>query len=395
MWNFLKGFWKTERPIFSLFKLGWKVWIIIMIVGVLFSMGLVGYIALFFLASHLFNKYEDKLKNGKEMGTVPYWGRIFGLKQTIRLLSADKFKPYVMKDGTTCQKVQVSESGRWFYVNGRYYPTNLVHRFEHANSKLIMINGDSIKNQMWLDDPVVRKALDEILYSKKAFYNYERRNSAIADIQEAFKNVYKGKLPEMSKADWDELRYRWEQELADIEAGKTERSNFNQRMRELETDKGAKKELFGRVLLDQEINIISKAIKDGRIKEIDGWFDISLFRNDICVINGVKLAKCLGYPENASALEFLFQCIKDIQKPYFEEAINTLEQFPEEDVIPLIEKYVTIAHEEGDVLFGAGLLYLSKRIGYEISLKRDSSGDIKLEESESEFEKMVLAQGKM
>ena len=147
MWNFIKGFWKTEKPIASLFKLGWRAWITIMILAVFVSMGFVGYLLLFFWAAHVLNKYEDKLKNGKELGTVPYWGRVFGLKQTIKLLSSDKLKPYVMKDGTVCNKVMMTESGRWFYVNGRFYPTNLVLRFDRGEDKLVMINGDSIKNQ--------------------------------------------------------------------------------------------------------------------------------------------------------------------------------------------------------------------------------------------------------
>ena len=69
--------------------------------------------------------------------------------------------------------------------------------------------------------------------------------------------------------------------------------------------------------------------------------------------------------------------------------------FPNDLIIPQIEKYVEQAHKEGDVLFGAGLLYLSKRIGYEISLKRADSTEVELQESESEFEKLVMAQGKM
>ena len=166
-------------------------------------------------------------------------------------------------------------------------------------------------------------------------------------------------------------------------------------MNEFESAKVANRELHGRVLLDIEIEAIVRSIENGKIKDIKNWFDKSLFRNDICVLNGVKLAKRLGYPKNESALDFLFDCITDIQKPYFEEAVNTLEMFPNDLIIPQIEKYVEQAHKEGDVLFGAGLLYLSKRIGYEISLKRADSTEVELQESESEFEKLVMAQGKM
>lgn len=395
MWNFIMGFLKTERPLASTLSLIWKAAIAMVAISFLWSMGVVGLIIAFFVVPTFLNKLEDKLAKGKEIDTVPYWGRIFGLKQTIRLLSADKLKPYRFKDGTFCHKLMITESGRWFFVNGRFYPTNLILRFEPTTNKLIMINGDHIKEQYWLDDEEIRKALGEILYAKKAFYDNERSNSKIADCQKAFKNVWKKDLKDLSKADWDDLRYRWEQELADIEAGQTERSNYNHHMNEFESAKVSNKELHGRVLLDIELEAIAKSIENGKIKDIKDWFDKSLFRNDICVLNGVKLAKRLKYPRNAIAMDFLFDCITDIQKPYFEEAVNTLEMFPNELLIPQIEKYVEQAHAQGDVLFGAGLLYLSKRIGYEISLKRADSTEIELQESESEFEKLVMAQGKM
>ena len=102
-----------------------------------------------------------------------------------------------------------------------------------------------------------------------------------------------------------------------------------------------------------------------------------------------------GCPSADFGIQIISIAVTDIQKPYFEEAVNTLEMFPNDLIIPQIEKYVEQAHKEGDVLFGAGLLYLSKRIGYEISLKRADSTEVELQESESEFEKLVMAQGKM
>ena len=111
----------------------------------------------------------------------------------------------------------------------------------------------------------------------------------------------------------------------------------------------------------------------------------------------MTLANNLRYPLNRNATEFLFDCIKDIQKPYFNLAIFTLSQFPRDELIALIEKYVEKAKADGDVLFGAGLLSLSHRIGYEISLKKFSREKETLEgeDADNEFEKMVLSQGRM
>ncbi len=395
MWNLLRAIFRTGTPIKKILRLIFWFWIAVAVVGFIAGTKSISIPAVLFFSPAIINKIKARINKEREMETVPYWGKVFGLSQTVRLLASDGLKPYVMKDGTVCKKLMVSNSGRWFYVAGRFYPTYLVRRFDHSSERLYMINNAVLKNQYWLDDDDVRKALNELLYSKKAYLFRERKNSSGSDCERAFNNVWKGELKDIAKADWDELRYRWEQELADIEAGHMERSAYNQHMDGLKTTRTAQKEMYGRVLLDQEIEVIAQAVEKGRIENTEGWFDISLFKSDLYVMNGVKLAKRLGYPRNENAAGFLFQCLTDIQKPYFEEAVLTLERFPKEILVPVIEKYVAIAHEQGDVVFGAGLLYLSKRIGYEISLKRDSSGGVVLKESDNEFEKMVLAQGKM
>ena len=152
------GFLKTERPLASTLSLIWKTAIAMVVISILWSMGIVGLIAAFFIATPILNKLEKRIEKGKEIDTVPYWGRIFGLKQTIRLLSADKLKPYKFKDGTFCHKLMITESGRWFFVNGRFYPTNLILRFEPTTNKLIMINGDHIKEQYWLYEKLLMRS---------------------------------------------------------------------------------------------------------------------------------------------------------------------------------------------------------------------------------------------
>ena len=114
------GFLKTERPLKSTLSLIWKTAIAIVGISILWSMGIVGLIVAFFIVPSFLNKLEAKIAKGREIDTVPYWGRIFGLKQTIKLLSADKLKPYKLKDGTFCHKLMITESGRWFFVRCRW-----------------------------------------------------------------------------------------------------------------------------------------------------------------------------------------------------------------------------------------------------------------------------------
>ena len=76
---------------------------------------------------------------------------------------------------------------------------------------------------------------------------------------------------------------------------------------------------------------------------------------------------------------FDYVALGHVHKPYFEDAVTTLAQFPREKLIELIEKHVSRAYEKHDVLFGAGLIYLAGKINYEISLAKenDASGQDK------------------
>ena len=313
---------------------------------------------------------KNKLKNHC---TVPYWSDKFGLEQCIILLDQEEFKPYVTKNGDIIRDFKVSDSGRWFCISGMYYPSYLVFDYDASASIITMIDGAQIDAGDWKYEPQIVSALYEYLSSDRTFridHAYHVRINT-EDCERAFKRCFEGSYDELATADWDKIRYLWERELSGLEVTALNRTNLKNHVKAIQNADTAKEAILTRVVMDSEIQLIAKAILNGSIKDISDWFKLESYKDDMCVCNGVKLLKEIGYPASKPGTQFLFDCLRDIQKPYFEDAVIALERYPYDELTAIIESHVETAHNTGDVLWGAGLIYLSKRIGYRISLEED------------------------
>ena len=372
MWNFLKGILQSGIIIKKFFRTIWYLFLGIMLLALIISFRTPGVTFAFVLAPAFFERVFTYLQNKYlDIETVPYWGRKFGFKQTIKLLAEDKFHPYVFRNGKVCHKLKVSESGRWFMVAGRFYPIHLVKEFIRRDNDIMMIDGTLLSEQNWLGNWQVVEALEEIFADKGVYSDTVDDNVTRRDCKTAFARVWGDDYKALGRADWDEVRYSLEKELKEIQAGHANSKAKKKHMRDIIVPDKARSTMYSRVLTDDEIQAVSAAVKVGMIQNLSGWFEMRHFKNDLCVCNGVNLLKALGYPYNKVGEEFLFQCISDIEKPYFEDAVTALSQFPRERLIELIEKNVARASARQDVLFGAGLLYLAGRIDYEISLAKE------------------------
>jgi hypothetical protein len=369
MWNLIKGILRSGAIIKKLFKTFGVLVVAVIIGATIFSFGVAGLGFLVLVGPSLLTRIVTYLKGEyQDMATVPYWGKQFGFKQIIRLLAEDRMHSYRFNNGKLCRKLKVSESGRWIYVAGRYYPLYLVKEYIREDGSLMMIDGTILKGQHWLYDSEIIEALNEIFCEKELFGVDRGFRTTKMNCETAFLRSWGKDYESLAKADWDKVRYDFEKELKEVEAGRTNAKLRKKLLQKISDPVEARDTMYSRMLLDVEIELIGNAIRSGRLTDLDGWFDMRKFDRDIYVGNGIKILKAAGYPKNAIGTEFLFECISDIEKPYFEDAVQTLQRFPREKLIELIEKYADIAYGNEDVLFGAGLIYLAKKIDYTIKL---------------------------
>jgi hypothetical protein len=396
MWNLLKGILGSGVIIKKFFKTCWYMFLGFIMLSMLFGMGALGLALAVIFGPSLAKRIVTYLKGQyTDIETVPYWGKKFGLGQTIRLLAEDRFHPYVFKNGKICRKLKVSESGRWFSVAGRYYPLHLVKAYFRRDNSLLMVDGKRVKGQNALDDWRVREAIQELLMDHGVYTDNIDESVLKDSCKDAFKDVWGDDYKALGKADWDSVRYSLEKEMKKNLARRASAKVKKKHLRDMADPDVALKTMYSRVLYDDEIEAVCEAINSGTMRMGADWFEMERFENDLAVCNGVSILKNLGYQRSGKYEEFLFNCISDINKPYFEDAVTVLMGFDRKELISLIEKYVAIAHENGDVLFGAGLIYLSGKIGYEISLSREINESKPGSDKNNEFEKLVLARGRM
>ncbi len=310
------------------------------------------------------------------LSPVPYWGKHFGKDNIFKLLAEDKFSPYVTRDGYVCHDLKVSESGRWMKIAGRYYPIPLVKGLNVREDHLELINGDSIEIRgMKSRATLLKEGLKEMFpptMSLAATLSYDDIPSNAA---EAFRRVWKKDYKELAQADWFEIRYLWEEEYSKLLAKRVPGKKRKKALDDITEEHLVYKHMFRRVLYDDEIAAVAKAVKNNEIERPYALFDITNYDDEYCVCNAIKVLGVVGYPDNMEWIEFLFKCLKDVQKSYCDDAVLVLkENYPREVLIEHIDAEILKAHEANDLVWAAGLISLAKAIDYEISLE-DNKAD--------------------
>jgi hypothetical protein len=375
MWNYLKGCFRSGK--FSK-NIRWSLLTAAMIIAVI-KLALWGVLL---LGLPTYGVFMHTIKTFKMNTAVPYWGEKFKKKDIFKLLAEEKFHPYVTKKGKKVRQVKVSDSGRWVCVKGRYYPLPLIRRFcvdrDLTKCVVYMIDGNC-DEQEWTGSAAIEEALEEMCNDDQNYPDH-----ICATVFEMLKGQLLKDDHTLATTDWNEFRYNWEQKCRVMDNGQDPERVSAKRMRALTNPESNNKTMFNKALSANEIQAICDGIKDGRIDDPGRMANINKYKKDIYVLNGVKIYENLGYPANKVAEEFLFDCIRDIEKPYFDDALRVLSEFPREHLIGSIEKHVKKAHEKGDYVFGAGLLALARAIDYEISLEKESSETEALSEISSE-----------
>ena len=303
---------------------------------------------------------------------VPHWGKAFGRDKIKDLLTDEEFRPYVLRDGRTCDQVEISKSKKWIRCKGFYYPVALVrgYRSQGYGSKgnLYMIDGTVLYDEV-PGDFKTSTAFEELFPPMfEADAALDNKN-LIEGNKAAFMAVWKGSEKELAAADWGEIRYQWEKKFAELYNKQLSDKDKKRRMKVVSDKFNIHKLMFGRVLDDEELGVIRLQIERYQLGEsLARITRLENYSDDYCVCNGIRLLGMMEYPDNAKGIDFLFDCIRDVRKPYCNDAVEVLKQYPRDLLIEHIEHDFKYAYSSNDVVWGAGLLILAKEIDYEVAL---------------------------
>ncbi|WP_022770921.1 hypothetical protein [Butyrivibrio sp. NC2007] len=279
-----------------------------------------------------------------KFGELPHFGKMFGSLWLKELLRDEVFHRYTYQSGKEARFLKVSESGKWISFWGGYLPIDLIIGYNKRKAELYTVDGNTILLPFIAHSTIFSRELENFFKEKGEYYTAVPEH---AWLEFAGTN---GAIDEaLAKKDWGAFRYLWEKNLLNKHKKKA----------------GSSTDIYERVLSDKEINRIVRDVKAGN-EDLLTYLNFDRYKNDQSVCNGVELLRLLGYPKNVEGVDFLFDCLGDVDEPYFFMAVEVLKIYPKKVREERIEYYAKLAHENGDVEKFGGLLYLAKELKYEI-----------------------------
>ncbi len=301
------------------------------------------------------------------LGTTPHLGRYISRRERIKVIRSQKFHPY----RENVDYIKVSENDKWVRIFWEYYPLDLICGYDKKNNELYFIDGYVKKLPGWAS--LYDREIDA--FFEQRGFNYDNLPSVS---KKSFDKIVANGIKEFEKVDWARLRYEWESEIAkDTYIRKTKKAYANI-YKPVKAGK-LNREFFTRTLSLRELQLTADAFRSGDIP-VERIIGFNEYVNEYCVCNGVKVLGELKYPENEIGLDFLFDCLKDVDEAYFMPAIDVLSQVPVSKLSPIIEERAGDAYKRGDVVRLAGILYLAKNISYEIEFVRELKQTIQAQE---------------
>ena len=295
---------------------------------------------------------EEKYINRK----MPYFGEKFGKELFDKVTEKEKYLPYVYADGHASEIIRINEADKWIDIDGQYFPLDLIYGYNLNKNELYTLDGRSVPLSEDLIKKQRRTELREFL-KKRGCY----RDNKISKAGTFFNRAFGGHATDLTKADWAKGRYAWEKKIADEFYAQGRIYGFEP----FDEEGNADPEIYTRVFSKYELSkVMLNAIGDAdRLAQI---LDFNKYANEYTLCNGIELVKLLNDCGYEPGIDFLLDCLCDVDEACFQVAISVLKKYPEEKLKDKIEERARIAYESGDAMHLAGILFLAKEMELQI-----------------------------
>ena len=327
-------------------------------------------------------KVSEKIDevSGKKVhgyGRMPYFGTMFRFPDAMAYIKKEKFVPFINQHGKINNNLKISDDDKWVCICGGYLPIDLICGYNKEKNEIYAIDGTTIKLPFRVKLNKMGDDIEEFFAERGTYFTEMPENA-----DEEFDAALKRPSYELSRADWGKVRYLWEKLIASNSKNREKNKAATAKYVPVSDRGNLNKEIFGRVLTDAELERAAGAVRGQRVA-LSRYMNFKDYKNEYSVCNGIRLLKSLKSPMNFEGIDFLFDCLNDVDEAYFQMAVDLLKTFPEELVAKELEKHAKLAYERYDVMKLGGLLYMAKAISYDIEYIK------KLKESADEKAKMV------
>jgi hypothetical protein len=300
-------------------------------------------------------------------GITPHLERYIELPERIRVISEKKFRPYRHNVYGRVSYIKVSEDDKWVKILGKYFPLDLICGYNNETNELFFIDGYVVKLPPKAMTDRFNKCIEDFFDERG--YTYDNLPSGS---RERFDKLVGDRLGQFETIDWSGLRHDWEMATSDAIEERNVKKSVADRYKPVLRSGKLNRDYLKRALSPKEIQLTAEVFRDSRFSiSVSEVTDFSAYINEYSVCNGVYILRELKYPANKKGLDFLFECLKDVDEAYFMPAAQVLSEVPVEVLAPVIEKKAEEAYLRCDVSRLAGIMYLAKEIDYDIKFVDD------------------------
>jgi hypothetical protein len=296
--------------------------------------------------------------------TMPHFGPEFDAELFDQVTLQEKYYTYIDHNGhSTC--IEVNDSDKWIKIFNQYFPLDLIYGYNAKENVIYTIDGNEVR----LPERVKKEyCIEEVqeFFESIGYNNEVDSGRARINYYKAFGYYYYNLKNDLKKEDWAMGRYRWEKAIANELYPK--RVSKNAVMYDAEG--GVNPEIYKRVLSQGELKNLAAAVDKGKIS-LEDILKFDQFINEYTLCNGVELIGLVDHSNKDSGLDFLFECLIDIDEACFGVAVTVLKTFAKDKLKAKIEEKAELAYESHDAMRLAGLLYLAKEINYKITFIED------------------------
>ena len=287
---------------------------------------------------------------------MPYFGDKFGKELFDKVTEKDKFLAYVYEDGHESEILKINEADKWISIDEQYFPLDLIYGYNVFRNEIYTVDGKAVKLSEKLIRKKGRNELKAYLEKRGCF-----RENRIDKAGTYYNRTFAGHDTDLKKADWARGRYSWEKRIANEYYSQGRIYGFTPFDQSGKVDP----ELFTRVFSKYEM---SKVMMDARGNEdkLAQVLDFNRYANEYTLCNGVEFVKLLNDSNYEPGMDFLFDCLRDIDEACFGVAVSVLRRFPTDRVKVKLEERAQLAYESDDAMHLAGLLYLAKEMNVTI-----------------------------
>lgn len=111
----------------------------------------------------------------------------------------------------------------------------------------------------------------------------------------------------------------------------------------------------------EKLRQLAECFSSGNIDILE-YFSYNKFSTKFCWLNAILIINVMKYPQKLKCLPWLFELLKDVNWPVYQNVIHALMSFDKRDVVSVMEKCLQEAKSHEDEMWISGMYLAAQEL---------------------------------